>query len=192
MADFNNAGPQRSFDVIPAGTIATLHLTVRPGNAGEGGWLRRSKDGDSEGLDLEFTVVDGPFTKRKFWSLLTLFGTKPNHAIAGEISASRLRAILESARGIRPDDKSDAARKARQTASYADFDGLRFIGRIGIEPAQGNFKAKNTIEEVITPDRKDWRTVEQVAKDATSASPQPAQPAIAKAPAKIERPQWAS
>jgi hypothetical protein len=90
MADFNTAGPQRSFDVIPAGTIATLHLTVRPGNAGEGGWLRRSKDGDSEGLDLEFTVVDGPFAKRKFWSLLTLFGTKPNHAIAGEISASRL------------------------------------------------------------------------------------------------------
>jgi hypothetical protein len=25
MADFNNAGPQRSFDVILAGTIATLH-----------------------------------------------------------------------------------------------------------------------------------------------------------------------
>jgi hypothetical protein len=190
MADFNNAGPQRSRDVIPAGTIATLHLTVRSGGAGEDGWLRRSKDGDSEGLDLEFTVVDGPFAKRKFWSLLTLFGTKPNHAIAGEISASRLRAILESGRGVRPDDKSDAARKARQTASYADFDGLRFIARIGIEPAQGNFKAKNTIDEVITPERKDWHVVEQVAKNAVSMPA--ATPAIAKAPAKIERPQWAS
>ena len=72
MTDFNNAGPQRTFDVIPAGTIATLHLTVRTGGAGEGGWLRRSKDGESEGLDCEFTVVDGPCAKRKFWSLFTL------------------------------------------------------------------------------------------------------------------------
>jgi hypothetical protein len=190
--DFNNAGPQRSRDIIPAGTIATLHLTVRPGNAGEGGWLRRSKDGESEGLDLEFTVVDGPFAKRKVWTLLTLFGTKPNHATAGEMSASRLRAILESARGIRPDDNSDAARKARQTASYGDFDGLRFIARIGIEPAQNGYKAKNTFDEVITPDRKDWHAVEQVAKEATSSTTSTATPAVAKAPAKIERPQWAS
>ena len=56
MPDFNNAGPQRSFDVIPSGTIATLHLTVRPGNAGENGWLRRSKAGDSEALDCEFAL----------------------------------------------------------------------------------------------------------------------------------------
>jgi hypothetical protein len=175
MTDFNNAGPQRTFDVIPAGTIATLHLTVRTGGAGEGGWLRRSKDGNSEGLDCEFTVVDGPCAKRKFWSLFTLAGTTPNHAAAGEISASRLRAILESARGIRPDDNSDAARRARQTASYGDFDGLRFVARIGVEPAQANYKAKNTLDEVITPERKDWHAVEQVA-----------------APAKIVRPTWAS
>jgi len=192
MADFNNAGPQRSQDVIPAGTIATLHLTVRPGNAGEGGWLRRSKDGNSEGLDCEFTVVDGPFAKRKCWTLFTLFGTAPNHATAGEISASRLRAILESARGIRPDDNSDAARKARQTASYGDFDGLRFIARIGVEAPQNGYKSKNKLDEVITPERKEWRAIEQVAKDATSAPAQPAQPAIANAPTKIERPKWAS
>ena len=29
--------------MIPAGTVATLHLTVRPGQAGEGGWLRLRK-----------------------------------------------------------------------------------------------------------------------------------------------------
>jgi hypothetical protein len=194
MADFNNAGPQRSFDVIPAGTIATLHLTVRPGNAGEGGWLRRSKDGNSEGLDCEFTVVDGPFTKRKFWSLFTLFGTTPNHATAGEMSASRLRAILESARGIRPDDNSDAARKARQTAGYADFDGLCFVARIGVEPAQNGYRPKNKLDEVLTPERKDWHQVEQIVKDATSSTTptQVAQPAIAPSPSKIVRPQWAS
>jgi hypothetical protein len=67
MEDFNTAGPQRSFEVIPANTIATLQITVRPGHAGDDGNLRRSKDGSSEGLDLEFTVVGGPYAMRKFW-----------------------------------------------------------------------------------------------------------------------------
>jgi hypothetical protein len=120
--DFNDANPQRVFDVIPAGTVATLHMTVRPGNAGEGGLLRRSKDGNSEALDCEFTVVDGPYAKRKVWGLFTLVGATPNHATAAEISRSRLRAILESARGIRPDDMSEAAKQARQVPGYQDFD----------------------------------------------------------------------
>jgi len=30
--DFNTAGEQRSFDVIPAGTIVTLQLNIRPGS----------------------------------------------------------------------------------------------------------------------------------------------------------------
>src|SRR5262245_56569481 len=109
--DFNDATTQRVFDVIPAGTVLTLHMAVRPGNTGEGGLLRRSKDGNSEALDCEFTVVDGPYAKRKVWGLFTLVGTTPNHVTAAEISRSRLRAILESARGIRPDDTSEAAKQ---------------------------------------------------------------------------------
>ena len=191
--DFNNAGPQKSFDVIPAGTIATLHLTVRPGNAGEGGWLRRSKTGDSEALDCEFIVVDGPFAKRKFWTLMTVEGTTEGHAQAAQISGSRLRAILESARGVRPDDTGDAAKQKRQIAGYGDLDGLRFIGRIGVEAAKDNFPAKNILLEALTPDRKDWHPVEQVAKQpgagTTPTAPSVATPEAAK---QITRPQWAS
>ena len=188
--DFNNANPQRVFDVIPAGTTAMLHMKVRPGNSGEGGLLRRSKDGNSEALDCEFTVVDGPYAKRKVWVLFTLGGTTSNHGTAAEISRSRLRAILESARAIRPDDTSEEAMQARQVAGYQDFDGLRFIGRIGVEPACGNYPAKNILLDAVTPDRKDWHRVEQVAK---RPSEQAAAPSNAKAePAKIARPAWAS
>jgi hypothetical protein len=66
--------------VIPADTIATLHLKVKPGGAGEGGLLTRSKAGDSEALDCEFIVVDGDFKGRKFWTLLTVTGTTEGHA----------------------------------------------------------------------------------------------------------------
>ena len=182
--DFNDADTQRNFDVIPNGTIATVRMTVRPGSAGEDGWLRRSKDGNSEMLDCEFVVLDGPSAKRKFWMLFTVDGTTQGHAEAAKISASKLRAILESARGIRPDDKSDTATQARRIGSYGDLNGLSFIARVGVEPPQNGYKAKNRLDHVVTPDEKAWHPVTQEPV-ATPAKP-------ASSPAKIERPQWAS
>lgn len=177
--DFNNASEQREGGLIPDGTVAAVHLTIRPGNSGEGGWLKRSKGGDSQALDCEFTVVDGPFAKRKFWGLYTMEGTTEGHAKAAEISASRLRAILESAKGIRPDDESEAAKNGRRVTSWGDFDGLRFIAKIGIEKAKpdSGFRDKNTLDAAVTPDRKVWVKVEQVkqAGPAHVASPSLAQ-----------------
>jgi hypothetical protein len=194
--DFNNA--KRSLDVIPAGTVATLHMTVRPGGPGEDGWLKRSKKGDSEGLDCEITVVDGEFAKRKFWTLFTLGGVKDGHATAAEISRGKLRAILESAHGIRPNDDSDAAQQARRTTSYGDFNNIRFIGRIGVEPPQNGHEAKNTLDKVITPNLGSWHPVVQIDKPAPSAAPAAAAaptpsaaPAAAPATA-IKRPDWAA
>ncbi|HEY7297227.1 MAG TPA: hypothetical protein VH684_04755 [Xanthobacteraceae bacterium] len=186
--DFNDAETQRNFDVIPDGTIATVRMTVRPGSVGDDGWLRRSKDGNSEALDCEFVVRDGPFAKRKFWSLLTVAGSTPGHAEAAKISAGKLRAILESARGIKPDDKSDAAKEARRIKSYGDFNGLTFVARIGVEPPQNGYKEKNRLDHVVTPDEKAWKPVTQEPAAAPSAAP--AKPAST--PAKLERPQWAS
>src|SRR5262249_17802245 len=105
----------------------------------------------------------------------------------------RIRGMLESARGIRPDDTSDAAKTARQIASYGDLDGLRFIARIGVEPAQGNYPAKNTLDEAITPDKQAWRPVEEVPKPTGSALLQtPASlGAPVTAPTALDRPKWA-
>ena len=49
--DFNDAGPQRDIDVIPASTIVTLQLNIRAGGAGDGGWLKNASDG-AHGLGL--------------------------------------------------------------------------------------------------------------------------------------------
>lgn len=186
--DFNTAGEQKSFDVVPKNAIAPLHLTIRPGGAGEGGWLKRSKNGDSEALDCEFVIIEGQYAKRKFWTLLTLDGESAGHKEAGQISKAKIRAILESARGVRPDDHSEAAQQARRIENFGELDGLRFVGKIGVEPAKNGYAAKNTLLEVITPERKDWRQIEQVAKPAASA--QSANTSSA-APAAIGRPTWA-
>ncbi len=188
--DFNNAGEQKSFDVIPNNTIATVQLTIRPGGAGEGGWLKRSKDGASEMIDAELVVVDGLHAKRKIFQNYVISGTTPGHAEAAEISRKTFAAMLESARGIKPDDKSDAAQKMRTVSGWQDFDGLRFMVRIGVQPPQNGYDAKNTIREIITPERQAWKKPEQSPRSATPAQSAPggASPAPANA---IKRPEWA-
>jgi hypothetical protein len=180
--DFNTAQEQRAFDVIPDHTTAILQLEIRPGNVGDGGLLTRSRTGEAEGLNCKLVVVGGPHNKRTLFDWMTVSGTTDGHATAADISRRKLRAILESARGIKPADMSEAAKKAR-IVEYADFDGIRFLARIGVEPAKGDYRAKNFIAEVITPDAKDWQPIEQVAKPAAAATPPSAV---------IVKPAWAS
>jgi hypothetical protein len=189
--DFNDAGEQRSFDVIPDNTIVTVQMTIRPGGAGKDGWLTRAKNGNSEHLDCEFIVVDGPHAKRKFWNRYTVAGV--NHEQAIEISRKSFKAMLESAKGIRPSDESEAAKAGRQTKGWQDFDQLRFVVRVGVEPPKDGYAAKNFIREIITPERQAWKKPEQVDRDLigkpTMTGTAPAQPASANT---IARPQWAN
>ncbi len=190
--DFNSAGEQRSGELIPDGVVATVHLTIKPGGAGEGGWLKRNKTGDASMLELEFTVVDGPHAKRKVWEHWMVEGSTEGQAKAAEISASRIRAVLESANGVRPDDESDNAKQRRRISSWGDLDGLRFPIKIGIEKGEGNYKDKNKIVEIVTPDRKAWIKIEQLPRQASMAV-QPSVAAQANANGqKAARPAWAS
>ena len=191
LFDLNTVGEQKSFDVIPTQTIVTVQMIVRPGNAGEGGWLKTSRGGDCEGLDCELTVVaPAEHAKRKFYEWLTIRGTTAGHAEAGEISLRKFRAILESAHNVRPDDKSEAAQAARRmTGGWGDLNNIRFVAKLGVRPAQGDYAAKNTILEVITPDRKPYVKPDQVGspQPTTSAASSPAAPANT-----VARPKWAS
>jgi hypothetical protein len=187
--DFNSAGAQRSFDTIPDGTIAVVQLKIRPGNVGEGGWLKRTKNGDAEGIDAELTVAEGEYTKRKFWAYMLTGGATDGHSQAADITTRRLRAVIESVRGIKPTDVSEAAKQARCISGYADLDGVRFLCRIDVEPAYGEYKAKNILGEVITPDRKEWRPIEQEARQAkpNGADATPTGASVQT----IKKPEWA-
>ena len=129
--DYSDAPPPQ-FELIPHGTIATVVLHIRAGNAGEDGMLKRSKDGSCEMLDCEFAVTDGPFKGRKFWENWILEGTTSGHAKSIGINRGTLKAILDSALGLKPDDLSPQARAAR-TVSLRQFEGMTFIAKIGVE-----------------------------------------------------------
>ena len=191
--DLNSASPQRSFDLIPAGTIAAVQMIIRAGGAGEDDWLKRSADGGSEGLDCEFTVLDTDWARRKIWQYMILNGTTEGHAKAAEISRTLLRGIVESAFSIRPDDTSEAAQQKRKV-DLAGFNNLRFIARISIERSKDPaYDDKNKVS-AVTPDMKAWKAVEQLPVSTQTGLPGVA--GVTAAPGKpaqaIARPAWAA
>ena len=115
---------------------------------------------------------------------MVVSGPTEGHEQAAEITKGRLRAILESARGIKPADMSEAAKKARQVTGYADFNGIRFWALIGVEPAKGDYRAKNILLSAVTPDQKGWSAVQQVEQPLMHTMPADPNKAIVK-------PNWA-
>ena len=67
---------------------------------------------------------------------------------------ARIRAILESAKGIDPKDMSETAQKARTIESFADLNNLDVVIKIGIEKDKsGAYPDKNRVLTIITPDQ---------------------------------------
>src|SRR5215470_10932870 len=128
--DYTDAPP--SFDLIPDGIVATVSIHIRPGGVGEDSMLKRSANGDCEMLDCEFTVLDGTYKGRKFWHNLLLVGTTDGQKKMAAGNVGVLKAILDSALGLMPNDVSAEARAAR-TVSVKWFDGKSFIAKIGEE-----------------------------------------------------------
>jgi len=181
--------------VIPHGTTATCVLHIRPGNVGEDGLLTRSKDGGCEMLVSELTIADGPYKGRKLFERWILAGTTDGHAKSADINRSTLKAILDSALGLKPDDLSPQARAAR-TVDLKQFEGMSFIGRIGIEKGRPrndgsgeNWPDKNILAGVVTPDKRDWHPVEQLPPFNGGGGAQAAPTGTA---SPIARPGWAS
>lgn len=142
--DLNNAetgGGQG--ELIPDGTVARAILTIRPGGSGEGGWLKTSSTGGLM-IDTEWTIVAGPFAKRKVWSYMSLSEK------AAPITMRSLRAAVEGHHGIKPDDMSEAA-QAKRRVSLPDLNGIEACILIGVEPPQNGYEAKNKIKAVIAP-----------------------------------------
>lgn len=200
--DFNEAEPQRAGggSLIPDNTIALVVVKVRPGGTGPGGYLKGSSTG-AEMLDLEFTIDGGDHDRRKLWSNYVTSGVTEGHEKASSITRSRLRAMLESARGILPTDGSPEAIAARKADGWGAFDGLVFCAKIGVEqgglkdkmagPQSERWDDKNVIKAVITPDEPHYIAPTPQAK-AASAAAKPANSNAASAPAATAKPSWAS
>jgi hypothetical protein len=200
--NLNTAGPQRDFAPIPAGIYA-VSIQVKPGAAGPDGTLTRSKDGGCEMLVFEAVVDEGEHKSARIFERAIISGTTEGHHKAGEISLTKLRAMVESARGIRPDDQSPEAVAARNLNSFADLNGLRVLAKVGVEPERKNpqtgevYQSRNMIQEYVTPDRTDWHPLTQYPQTpppdgGSTPPPPPGSNGPAGGSAALPRPDWAN
>ena len=155
-SNFNDAEDQQ--DVIPGGTLAKVHMQICLGHFDDpnmgwtGGYATRNEETGACYLDCEFTVMEGPFAKRKVWSLIGLHSPKGEKW--AQMGRAMVKAILNSARGISAKDNSPQAQTARQISGFADLDGIEFVARIDVE--EDTRGIKNKISKAITPDHKEY------------------------------------
>lgn len=161
--DFNDAEAQQgAFDIIPKGITVPVRMTLKPGghddhNQGwSGGYATESFDTGAVYLACEFVVTSGPFAKRKMWSNVGLYSKKG--PTWGQMGRSFIRAALNSARNVQPQDNSPQAASARRIESFADLDGLEFIARVDVEKdAKG--ADRNVVKQAVEPDHKDYASL---------------------------------
>ena len=134
--DFNDAPQQTSFDLIPKGTLALVRMVLRPGGYDDpahgwlGGYATYGRESGSVYLDCEFIVLQGPFAKRKVWSIIGLYSQKG--LTWGQMGRSFIRAVLNSAYNLYPQDMSSQATARRRINGFGDLDGIVFLARIDI------------------------------------------------------------
>lgn len=188
--DFNTADDQNSFDLIPKGTLVKVRMTIRPGGYDDasqgwtGGYATQSNTTGSIYLNCEFVVLDGPYAKRKMWSLIGLHSPKgPEWANMGR---AFIKGILNSARGLHPQDNTPQAQQARRIQGFADLDSIEFVAKVEMEKDQ-NGDDKNVVKTAITPESKDYAAVMgRVTSQPTAPASKPATTA-----APSGRPSWA-
>lgn len=184
--DFNDA--QSNANVIPKGTLAKVRLTIRPGGFDDpaqgwtGGYAKRASTG-AVFLDAEYTVVEGPYAKRKIWSLIGLYS--PNGPNWANMGRSLVRGMLNSSRGISDKDISVQAQTARRINGFADLDGIEFIARIDVGKDTSG-EERNEIKSAVMPDHRDYAQLmgfrAAPMAPGTAYAPQPGAPAPNYAP----------
>ncbi len=161
--DFNNLEEQIcDYGIIPHGSLAKVRMTIKPGGYNDesqdwtGGYATKNSETGSIALDVECTILEGQYAKRKVWGKIGLHSENgPGWSVVGR---QFIRSMLNSAHGISAKDTSEKAVAARHVKSFADLDGIEFIAKIGIYVSKFG-EQKNELKAAITPDHKDYAAV---------------------------------
>lgn len=168
MAINLNDADNQDRSVMPPGAY-WVKSRIKPGNSGDDGLLRLAKNMYSLMLNLELTILDDDeWRGKKIFEYVTCdlveyddsdeFSPPPLDANKMEglktsvrMGRSRLKAVINSAFNLMPNDDSDEAKAIRNIESYNVFNGLCFMVQVEVKPAQGNFKERNVVDFIIEP-----------------------------------------
>ena len=156
--DFNDV-QQQHFDLIPKGTLARVRMTLKPGGFDDpaqgwtGGYATESFETGAIYLAAEFVVTGGEHAKRKMWSNIGLYS--PKGPTWGQMGRTFIRAALNSARNVHPQDNSPQASAARRIQGFHELDGIEFLARVDVEKdAKGG--DRNVVKLAVEPDHPDY------------------------------------
>ena len=134
-------------------------MTIKPGGYDDseqgwgGGYATESFETGSIYLAAEFVVTAGDHAKRKMWSNIGLHSQKG--PTWGQMGRSFIRAALNSARNVHPQDNSPQAAAARRIQGFHELDGLEFLARVDIEK-DGKGQDRNVVKVAVEPDHPDY------------------------------------
>ncbi len=165
--NFADAEPQNEYGVIPHNTLAKVKMYIKAGGYDDeskgctGGLASHNSKTGSIALNVEFTVMEGQYAGRKVWSYIGIHSAS-NEKYA-QIGRSTIRAILESANKVDPQDKSAAANRLREIDKLSDLNGVEFVAKIEVE-TDNQGKERNKIRFAITKGHKEYESLMGKAK----------------------------
>jgi hypothetical protein len=158
--DLSQENREETDEPIPPG-IYRLQAEVMPGGYGDGDLLKRSNKGTLAYLKVCNHVVEGPHKGRTVYDMV-MVELATNKPTDGEQQITkkgrgRVRRIVESARCVDVDREPVATLSERLSiSSWGDIHGLAYYAKVGIEEANGTYRAKNIVEHIVTPADKEW------------------------------------
>jgi hypothetical protein len=166
--DLNDTESQRS--LVPPG-VYQLKAAVILGGSGDDGVLKLAKNGCSLMLQLECTVTQGNHKGRIVRDYITVALDENGLAPAPQaekldklrtsvrIGRNKVRAILDSAYGLDPNDTSETAQAKRRLQSYDDLNELVFWAQLEERPAGNGYGPSNNIDFIVVPGDPAYSTI---------------------------------
>ena len=168
MLDLNNITPDEGndFSLIPHGTIARAIVYIKPQIDGvsipdlaQDAIFRQSATTSAKWIECEFTIIGGQFDKRKVWHNIFLDGDKKNAngiSVSKEIGLKAIRGMVDSAKGLTPNDVSPEANTLRQISSLEAINGMEFCIKIAVEKGTNGYDDKNKMLAPVTANQEGY------------------------------------
>jgi hypothetical protein len=157
---FDEAHDEMLESELLSSAIYRVQAEIVPGGYGDGDVLTKSKKETLAYLYVRNHVIEGPHKGAVVYDRIMVepIGTSTDgEFLAVKRGRARVRRIVESARAVDVDHEPvEKIRERLAINGWSDVHGLTYFAKVGVEEANGTYKAKNIIEHIVTPTDTDW------------------------------------
>tara|TARA_R100001377_G_scaffold22028_2_gene11759 strand:+ start:4475 stop:5095 length:621 start_codon:yes stop_codon:yes gene_type:complete len=184
MLDLNNVPEDNKsgdFELIPVGTVVRAIVKLKGGTTelpefGQGQWFKTSASSKAKWAEIEFTIVGGPYDRRKVWDNIFVDGDKLGESgmpMAKEIGLRTLKGIIDSAFSLDPSDQSENAQNSRKLSGIGQLNEKEICMKVGVKKGTNGYADQNKMMVALTPNNKDF--ISSSGGSSTVAATAPAQ-----------------